>query len=114
MRNAVAVVFASVALAVLAPGCGSHTGTAPIGSSLIGALTLSSDGRTISGRFKCGGRLGVKESATQVKLSYIPPAIRPGGGTCGMVPVSVRLRAALGARVLIDGVTRQRLTVVPS
>lgn len=93
------------------PAGGRCAGPAPIASWLNGPLTLSADGRTISGRFICGGRLVTNETAVRVEVTLIAPAGGPGSMSCALVPLSVQLQAPLGGRAVVDGVTRQALNV---
>jgi hypothetical protein len=79
--------------------------------ALISDLLLSRDGRTLHGRFACGGRLRVGESARRVVLTYLASYVRQGGMACAMVPLSVRLSSRLGSRDVIDGVTGQHLHI---
>jgi len=70
-------------------GGGRCAGPTPIAGSINGPLTLTADGRTLSGFFLCGGRLAVSQSPTQVTLTYIASAVRGGGLTCPTVPLRV-------------------------
>jgi hypothetical protein len=79
--------------------------------ALYSGLQLSSDGRTISGRFQCGGRLEASETARQVLLTYVASAVGPGAMACALVPLSVHLPTAVGSRTVIDGVSGQHLRV---
>lgn len=95
-----------------APAGGRCGGPAPITPWLDRSLTLAADGRTISGRFICGGRLAVDETATRVVLTLIAPAGGPGSMSCALVPLNVQLHTPLGRRGVFDGVTHQALMVV--
>jgi hypothetical protein len=76
---------------------------------LVGQLAVSADGRTVSGRFQCGGRLRAKESGHTVTITYVASAVRSGAMSCAMVALKVRLATPLGSRRVVDGVSGQPL-----
>lgn len=78
---------------------------------LVGPLTIASDGRTVSGRFQCGGRLIAEETPTRVTLTFVAGAVGSGGLSCALVPLEVVLHANLGSRVVEDGVTHQAISI---
>src|SRR5581483_6805765 len=93
------------------PAGGRCAGPAPISTWLHGPLTLSADGRTISGRFGCGGRLSADETPSTVTITFHASAVKTAGLSCAMIELQVRIRAVLGARVVKDGVTGEVLEV---
>ena len=110
--NAADLVRHSAAPCTPPPG-GRCAGPEPVHVALYGgALAVSKDGRTIAGRFQCGGRLKAAETASRVTLTYIASRVGPGAMACALVPLSVRLDAPVGSRTVVDGVTGQHLHVV--
>jgi hypothetical protein len=93
------------------PAGGRCAGPAPVPSWLYGPLALAADGRTISGRFQCGGRLAATETAAQVRLTFIASSVGTGGLSCALESLNVQLHGELGSRAVIDGVTHQALSV---
>ena len=81
---------------------------------LYGPLVVAADGLTLSGRFGCGGSLAAVETTDQVTLTFIAAAVGAGGLSCGLVALRVGLHRPLGSRVVVDGVTHQKLSVRPS
>lgn len=91
------------------PAGGRCGGPAPVERWLVGPLLVSADGRTLAGRFQCGGRLSAREAPGQVTLTFVASSVGAGAMSCALVPVSVALRSPLGTRTLVDGVTHQVL-----
>lgn len=91
---------------------GSQCGpAAPVAGGLVGPLSVTADGRTISGRFLCGGLLSATETASRVTLTFLPNKIRAGAGTCAMVPARVVLAKPVGHRAVVDGVDHRPLVL---
>lgn len=93
----------------VAPAGGRCPVPEPVRTALVKNLLVSSDGRTISGRFRCGGRLDASQTPRRVVLTYHASRVRAGGMACAMVPLSVHLATPLGARVVVDGVSGRPL-----
>lgn len=70
---------------------------------------MSRDGRTITGRFQCGGHLEVDETDRTVTLTFIAASVARGAMACALVPLFAHLDAPIGSRTLVDGVNGQRL-----
>lgn len=84
---------------------GSRCGpAAPVAGGLVGPLSVTADGRTISGRFLCGGLLSATETGSRVTLTFLPNRVPAGARTCAMVPVRVGLAKPVGQRTVVDGV----------
>lgn len=94
-----------------APAGGRCPGAEQLSTALVGHLHLSRDGRTISGRFRCGGRMIERQTATRVTITYLASRVGPGALACALVPVSVRAASPIGAREIVDGVTQRPLHV---
>jgi hypothetical protein len=90
------------------PGCGTPE---PIADSVVGTLWTGTDGRTLNGRFGCGGALVAKETAANVYLTFTRQIVQPGAMACALPVVTVSLKAPLGARVPIDATTGAILRV---
>lgn len=93
------------------PAGGRCAGPAPISTWLIGPLTLAADGRTVSGRFQCGGTLVATETSTRVTLTFVAGAVGAGALSCALVPLTVVLHTTLGNRIVVDGVTHQTVSI---
>ncbi len=94
-------------------GGGRCAGPEAVTDAIVGQLSADSAGTTISGRFQCGGELTASETSSHVVLTYVASAVTAGGMACAVVPLSVQLKAPLGSRTLIDGVSGGQLDVAP-
>jgi hypothetical protein len=90
------------------PGCGTAE---PIAHSIVGALWIGAEGRTLNGRFGCGGALVARETAAKVYLTFTRQLMQPGAMACGLPVVTVSLKAPLGTRAIIDATTDEVLRV---
>jgi len=114
--SASSIATSASAVRPAAPDCnpsagGRCAGPAPIARWLSGPLTLSADGRTISGDFECGGALTESESQHEVTLTFVADAVEAGALSCDKSSLTANLRTALGDRALVDGTTHQPLSL---
>lgn len=85
-------------------GCGAP-------KQITGPLWTDATRQTISGHFACGGALLVKETATEVVLTFIPQVMMPGGAACGFPVLIARLAQPLGTRPVVDAATGTNLLI---
>jgi hypothetical protein len=76
-----------------------------------GEISLSPDGRTLSGPVLCGGTLHDIDSPDRVTLRLHLGAVGPGAMSCARVEVSIRLAEPLGGRPVYDAVSGDRIPV---
>lgn len=94
-------------------GCHDPAGGRCAGPRDISSLTLTAHGRTLQAVVMCGGFLVAQEDRRRVVLTYYEPEIAPGARLCAMVPLAVHLRAPLGSRVVLDGVSHAPIAIAP-
>jgi hypothetical protein len=110
-------------VALLVTGCGAHdvvtvtppptlsTCAPPAGGRCAGnvawrgPMTVTPDGRTLTGVVLCGGTFHATESRDRVMLRLHVGAIGPGAMLCARVDVRVTLARPLGGRRVYDAVS---------
>jgi hypothetical protein len=93
------------------PAGGRCAGPEGVGAALVGDLSAGKDGRTIRGRFQCGGQLEASETPQRITVTYVASQVRAGAMLCALVPLSVHLAAPVGSRTVVDAVTGHRLVI---
>jgi hypothetical protein len=76
-----------------------------------GAIVVADGGRWLHGPILCGGTLRATETDTSVTITLHVGALGPGAMSCARVDVGVRLRAPLGTRNVVDGVSGRAVRV---
>jgi hypothetical protein len=80
---------------------------------ITGPLWTDAAGRTISGRFMCGGALTADETATRIVLTFAQQIMAPGAMSCADPILTARLTQPLGTRAVIDATTGASLSIAP-
>jgi hypothetical protein len=108
----VTAMIATVGTAGIAlSGCGAQG--QPQGEAVSGPVLVTSDGRVVSAPGCPGDSFTAVESASQVTLHWLVNTTSPCPGEAARVPTdTLRLRAPLGQRALVDGLTGKRVPYV--
>lgn len=89
------------------PAGGRCPGPRPIGDPLI----LDEHGHRLHAIFLCGGRLNAVATDDKVTITYVASRVPAGAMQCAQVDLAVHLATPLGHRVVVDGVSGQRITI---
>ena len=89
------------------PAGGRCPGPRPIGDPLI----LDEHGHRLHAIFLCGGRLNAVTTTAKVTITYVASRVPAGAMQCARVDLAVHLATPLGHRVVVDGVTGQRIAI---
>lgn len=77
----------------------------PIKDDLVGSISVDESGRSISGRFRCGGALTAQVKGSQIALTFRQQLMKPGAMACAMELLTVALPSPLHGRVVVDALT---------